>query len=451
MADPRRNVTSVSTTGRPVAGRPLPDDDVVGALRAWIPQQRWYPAKGVEARLERIAVIDLRDPAGEAAVQLHLFRLPSGGRLQVPTTLRGPDFRGPGVIGRVSAGTLVDGPQDPAFTRAWLAAAERTGAAPVADLAGLRTLDGEQSNTSLVLPSSRPPTILKIFRGLTPGPNPDVDVPLALARSGWTGVPRPIAWLAGRWPGDTGDEVGHLGVLSELISGARDGFELACEYAAAGRDFGDLATGLGRALAQMHRALRVSLPISPGRAGQASVARDVGHLLRERALAAADEVPELAARLPGIERVLAGIAELDDVPPLQRVHGDFHLGQVLRSADGSWYVLDFEGEPQASAAEKARPDLALRDVAGMLRSIDYAAAVGGSDPGWASAARRGLVAGYRSEPEGDPASDHPAVDRLLQVLELDKAVYEVVYESRNRPDWVAIPLGGVDRLVGGGG
>lgn len=443
-------MTSVSTTERPVAGRALPDDDVARVLRSWIPQQRWYPAKGVDARLERVAVIDLADPTGEAIVQLHLFQLPSGGRLQVPTTLRGPDFDGPGVVGRVDSGTVVDGPQDPAFTRAWLAAAEYDGPAPVVDLAGVRTLGGEQSNTSVVLPSLQPPAILKVFRGLTSGPNPDVDVPLALSRWGWTGVPRPMAWLAGRWPGETSDEVGHLGVLSELVAGARDGFELACDHAGDDRDFGDLAESLGRTTAQMHYALRAALPVEDP-AGQTPDVREVTRLLRERALAAAAEVPAVAARIPRIEQMLAEIAELETVPPLQRVHGDYHLGQVLLSADDSWYVLDFEGEPQASATEKARPDLALRDVAGMLRSIDYAAAVGGAkSPAWASSARHRFAAGYHAEQEGEQEGeqgDVPATDRLLQVLELDKAVYEVVYESRNRPGWVAIPLGGVDRLL----
>ena len=441
----------ISTTGRPVVGRSLPDDDVVVALRSWFPGQRWYPAKGTDARPPRIAVIDLPDPAGEATVQVHLFRLPAGGLLQVPTTLRGTGHPWP-VIGRVASGTLLDGPTDPAFTRAWLAAAESDGAVPTVDLAGLRRLGSEQSNTSVVLPALHPPAILKVFRGLTAGPNPDVDVPLALARSGWAGVPRPIAWLAARWPGETSDEVGHLGVLNELVEGAQDGFELACEYAAGDRDFGDRAAALGRTLAQMHHALRVALPVAPTVPGQhqASAVREVVRLLRERALAAADEVPDLAARLPAIERVLAEVAHLDAVPQLQRVHGDFHLGQVLLSADGSWYVLDFEGEPQAPADERSRPDLALRDVAGILRSIDYAAAVGrATSPVWASSARKRLVAGYRSEYSTGAAE--PVADRLLQVLELDKAVYEVVYESRNRPDWVAIPLGGVDRLLGDGG
>jgi len=449
-------VTAISTTRRPVTGRPVPDDDVLDLLWTWIPRQRWYPAKGTDARADRVATVDLVDPAREAAVQLHIFRLPSGALLQVPTTIRAAGHQGPGVVGQVTSGTLVDGPQDPAFVRAWLAAADDDGVRLGGDLTGLRILGGEQSNTSVVLPELRPPAILKVFRGLTAGPNPDVDVPLALARSGWSGVPRPLAWLAGTWPNENEESqgVGHLGVLSELVQGAQDGFELACAYAGEGRDLAGPAHALGRTMAQMHHALRVALPVGdlPATRAPLGAVAEVARLLRERAAAAAAEVPALAERWPDIERVLTTVGAMSAVPPVQRVHGDFHLGQVLRSADATWYVLDFEGEPQASASEKARPDLALRDVAGMLRSIDYAAAVGGAaSEEWTASARRALVEGYRSESHrlGDAPTDG-SPGGLLRVLELDKAVYEVVYESRNRPDWVPIPLAGVDRLLGRG-
>lgn len=143
--------------------------------------------------------------------------------------------------------------------------------------------------------------------------------------------------------------------------------------------------------------------------------------------------------------MLVGVTRVGALPPVQRVHGDYHLGQVLRGPD-AWAVLDFEGEPSASAQERSRPDLPLRDLAGMLRSIDYAAAVGGAtDPSWAAGARAALVAGYVAEAGGDAAS--PGAATVLRALELDKAVYEVVYEVRNRPDWVPIPLAGVDRLI----
>ncbi len=449
----------LDTTAEPVRGTRVPDDADLEALRAWVPSQRWFPEKGSQGALDRVAVIDLADPLGEARVRLHLLALPSGAVLQVPTVLRtagtGADAAAaaPGVIAQVPDGVLVDGPHDAAFVRAWLAAAHDDGAAP-SRIGRPRVAAGEQSNTSVLLPDADRPGILKVFRVVTLGPNPDVDVPLALAHAGWTGVPRPLAWLPGGWdlPGGA-HAVGHLGVLSELVAGARDGFELACDHARAGTPFGDLAEDLGRTTAQMHRALRTAIPMAA--AGHAHAPRsaaerhtEVRHVvrtLRERADAAAARVPEVAARSAAVHAAYDRLEALDSVPPLQRVHGDYHLGQVLRSADGHWYVLDFEGEPQASAEEKTRPDLALRDLAGMLRSLDYAAAVGrAADPvAWLTDARGRLIAGYERETGGAAAG----LDVLLPALELDKAIYEVVYESGNRPDWLPIPLGGVDRLL----
>lgn len=443
-----------ATTDLPLEGRRVPDDAALELIRAWAPTQRWFPAKGAQAHLERLAVIDLPDPMGEAQVCVHLLALPSGAVLQVATTLRSGGGAPRGAIGHLPStdggdggATLVDGCHDPAFIRAWLAAATHDGPL-VGDAKDMQVMGGEQSNTSVLLPSTLPPAILKVFRGVTLGPNPDVEVPLALSRAGWTGVPRPLAWLTGTWPDGGARPLGHLGVLSELVLGAQDGFRLACDLAGRGADFGDLAEDLGRTTAQMHRALRTALPVHEQRprtaATRSAEVRHVGRTLRERARAAADRAPLLADRWEAVEDVYATVDRLEAVAPLQRVHGDLHLGQVLRSADDRWYVLDFEGEPQASAAEKTRPDLALRDVAGMLRSFDYAASVGGAGPEWVGSARRRLVAGYRTE-SGQVTS--PAIDVLLRALELDKALYEVVYESGNRPDWVHIPLEGVDRLL----
>ena len=449
--------------GAPLDVRPVADDATLELLRAWVPAQRWFPAKGERTTIERLGVAELADPRGEALVQVHVLELGSGALLQVPTVLHpgpGPgDLSGPdgpgviGVLGGVDGGTLVDGPHDPAFVRAWFASATRD--ADLSDDVGeARVLTGEQSNTSVVLAGATPPAILKVFRGLTVGPNPDVEVPLALSHAGWTGVPRPLAWLCGAWPGHEGGhrggtESGHLGVLTELVTGAQDGFRLACAMARDGQDFGALADDLGRTTAQMHRALRVALPVREhlprAPRSRAAEVHHVTTVLRERAAAAADRVPAVDERLAAVDAVYAEVDRLEGVAPLQRVHGDYHLGQVLRSADGRWYVLDFEGEPQASAADKTRPDLALRDLAGMLRSIDYAAWVGAAPDPWASVARERLVAGYHRESGTMPGD--PVTDLLLRALELDKAIYEVVYESTNRPTWVTIPLAGVDRLL----
>lgn len=433
----------MSTTSRPVAGSPVADDAVVDLLRRWVRDQRWFPAKdgAADEDIQRIAVVDLVDPTEHVPVQLHLLRLGSGAVLQVPTTMRSHRFTGLGMIGTVPGGTVVDGCHDPAFVRAWLANAE--GGEQSGDLTGMQVLGQEQSNTSVLLPGYGPPAILKVFRSLTSGPNPDVDTPLALAHVGWTGVPRPLAWLAGTWPAADGPaDVGHLGVLSQLVSDAEDGFELAVAHARSGTSFADHAAELGRTTAELHAALRAALPVAESTAE--TVRNGVLAALTDRARTALAAVPVLTDRAAAVDRVHARIAELEQLPPVQRVHGDLHLGQVLRSGTGHWYVLDFEGEPQATAAEKARPDLALRDLAGMLRSIDYAAAIGGAAaPSWPGEARRELVAAYR-EYAGGP-TDEQAV--LLHALELDKALYEVVYESRHRPEWVEIPLAGVDRLL----
>jgi maltokinase len=126
----------------------------------------------------------------------------------------------------------------------------------------------------------------------------------------------------------------------------------------------------------------------------------------------------------------------------QRVHGDFHLGQTLHTPTG-WKIIDFEGEPAKSMAERRSPDAVWRDVAGMLRSFDYAAA---SVPGphsktWAAECRAAFLRGYvGTELRATEA-------KMLRAYEADKAIYEVVYEMRNRPDWVGIPLGAVAELA----
>ena len=440
------------------------DHDVLAVLLPWLPAQRWFPAKGTDVEVEHVAVLPLADPEGEAEVALHLLRMPGGALLQVPVVLRAPSAvaADAAVVGVMRGGEqvpVVDGCHDAAALRAWLAAATYDDdAAPLSargpgepgDLAGARVLSGEQSNTSVVLPSARPPAILKVFRGVSAGANPDVEIPLALHHVGWTGAPRPLAWLTARWSDSTGEQRAHLGVLSELVLGAEDGFELACRLAGEGSSMAALAASLGARTAQMHHALRGAVPVSSdGRGELASDADAVVATLQARAAAAIAAAPVLReqAREERIAEVLGQVGRLGELPPVQRVHGDYHLGQVLHSVDRGWSVLDFEGEPQASAEERTRPDLALRDLAGMLRSFDYAAAVGGAtNPGWALQARDRLVEGYAAE-AGDGGLSSEAWTALLRALELDKALYEVVYESRNRPTWIAIPLRGVDRLL----
>src|SRR5690606_15987686 len=145
-------------------------------------------------------------------------------------------------------------------------------------------------------------------------------------------------------------------------------------------------------------------------------------------------------------------AEQAEWPPLQRVHGDYHLGQVLDVPDRGWVLVDFEGEPLRALHERTLPDLALRDVAGMLRSFDYAAGSVAQDSdldrgGWSGAARTAFLDGYAAESGVDLTASAP----VLAALELDKALYEVVYEARNRPSWVGIPVAAGRSLARRGG
>src|ERR1017187_2842241 len=168
-------------------------------------------------------------------------------------------------------------------------------------------------------------------------------------------------------------------------------------------------------------------------------------MIRQLALAAA-EVPELGAHAAKVHADYENIAKITEPVPLQRIHGDYHLGQVLRTQDG-WVALDFEGEPAVPLAERRAAAPALRDVAGMLRSLDYAARhrlLGHPDEArlrrpageWVERCQAAFWAGYAHAGGMDPRT-HAA---LLRALMLDKAVYEVIYEARHRPSWLPIPL-----------
>jgi maltokinase len=450
------------------------DDALAALLGPWLPGRRWFPVKGTEARISAVGGLTLTDPEGASEVRLLLLRAEGAGTgavLQVPVVLSSAEVDGddPALVGRLPDGTVVlDGAGRPEFERAWLAEADRpegSQAAPASGLGTPKVLPGEQSNTSVILPGAGPDgstAMLKVFRGLSDGDNPDVDVPRALAAAGWSHVPRPLAWLGAQWPDGDGTAHGHLGVLSAFVPGATDGFELACEMARRGESFGDLAEELGAVVGQMHRALAEALPTdgsapdrpasaeAPGRhaaepePGLSPAAGAVADALGDRFAWASEAVPELEQHAEAVAALAERTRLLADVPPRQRVHGDLHLGQVLRG-DGTWYVLDFEGEPLVPVAQRTRPDLALRDAAGMLRSFDYAAAVGGAPGAWTEVARTTFLAGYSAETADlDPATRA----HLLRVLELDKALYEAVYEARNRPTWLAIPLRAVQRLIG---
>jgi maltokinase len=331
-----------------------------------------------------------------------------------------------------------------------------------------RLLGAEQSNSSLVFANR---LILKLFRLLEPGENPELEVTRALAGAGFEHCPAPLGWIEGL--GST------LGILQRFHAGSVDGWKLATERVAdhyesgAGEagNFADDAGALGRLTAELHAAMAAALPkVAAGQPDLARIsARLLGQLTQVTAL-----VPELAQHRQAIEEVYTKAeAAGGGSRHLQRIHGDYHLGQVLKAPagegrEGRWIVIDFEGEPARPLQERRRLASPLQDVAGMLRSFDYAAfspLVLGEDPdipgptpdelarfegpaaAWIEACRRALLDGYLAVAgEDGPAGDD--AELLLRAFELDKAVYEVMYEARHRPPWLQIPLGGIRRLLG---
>ncbi len=315
-------------------------------------------------------------------------------------------------------------------------------------------LTGEQSNTSLIYRSDdgSTPIICKVFRQLHPGLNPDIELQTALADAGSTHVPQAIGSIEGAWPDLStarGTVTGSLAFAQEFLPGVEDAWRVALRAAAGGEDFREPAHALGAATAEVHVALASLFPTRTAQPGdrEAMVAS-----WRRRLAIAIAEVPAIADRRDAIEAVYA--RSLDDAwPPLQRIHGDYHLGQVLHVPGRGWVLLDFEGEPLRPMSERVRADLPLRDVAGMLRSFDYVAgSIRLDNPDrspeavqdWARIARRSFIEGYAAAASG---AELDVGSALLSALELDKAVYEAIYESRNRPTWVTIPLRAIARLV----
>jgi maltokinase len=321
-----------------------------------------------------------------------------------------------------------------------------------------RPLAAEQSNTSLVYDDR---LILKLFRRLSPGPNPDVEISEALARTGFSHIALPLV----RWQRDGHD----LAFGQQYLAGGTDGWALALTslrdfYGAAseedpttpamsGGDFAAEAARLGQMTADMHLALAEAFGTSSGGFGEHWSALIAS--IHERVL-------QLGSELSGsAQPLLARLDEVRDPGPALRAHGDYHLGQVMRS-DNGWYVLDFEGEPNRPLEERQRPVSVLKDVAGMLRSLQYASRYAlreraESDPAlleqlaraWEDRNGAAFLRGYY-ETKGIEDLLPPEVEDREAVrvaFELDKALYELGYEEAYRPDWVPIPLAALWRLL----
>jgi maltokinase len=439
-------------------------------LAAWLVRQRWFAGKGRTVH-DLAIVADTEIIPGDPGLR-HLlvtishgatsdtYQLFIGQRARLPARLRHAR------IGSDAGMAIYDALHDSDLTRTLLDAivssrsvgALRFRRIPAADFSwapgtaptGLDSLvlTGEQSNTSLVFGES---AIFKVFRRVAPGPNPDLEVAAALAELGSTHIAEPYGWVETRIDGATT----VLAILSRYLRAASDGWSLAATSvrdlyadtetpaAQAGGDFAGEAERLGVATAQVHADLAVAFGTSE--LGPDAIRELAEQMFRRLDLAIA-AVPELAAYADKIGDAFSKLAKLTEPVAAQRVHGDYHLGQVMRTQSG-WVVLDFEGEPASPLAQRRARSSPLRDVAGMLRSFDYAArhqllthpgraALAPAAGDWVRRNGEAFCAGYATAGGVDPERNSV----LLRALVLDKAVYEVIYEARNRPNWLAIPL-----------
>ncbi|MEU0068644.1 maltokinase [Streptomyces sp. NPDC006332] len=435
-------------------------------LREWLPRQRWFAGKGRPVTgFSLVAATELVPPTAKLGlyhllVRAHqplalgsathpgdCYQLLIGVREALPPRLA------PALIGHVDEGplaghTVYEALHDPRPAELLLEALrtqarigglrfERDRRQEIRDGLVPRLMTAEQSNSSIVYGDT---FILKLMRRVVPGVNPDLELPLALAREDCARVPAPTGWIRAELSGESY----VLGVLQPFVQGASDGWELALRELAKGEDFAAEARALGRATAEVHTALARALPTATLGHPQLNLLADG---MIERLEAATQAVPALRPYEAGLRSAFTALADLaaeGRTWTAQRVHGDLHLGQCLRSPAGQWSLIDFEGEPSKPLAERRMPQPPARDIAGMLRSFDYAAlSADPPSPGWAQTCRAAYCSGYAEVSGVDPRTD-PV---LLRACETDKAIYEVVYEARHRPDWLPVPMAAIERYV----
>ena len=450
-------------------------------LEAWVPTQRWFPGKGRTAtfRAERLAEL-VAEP--EVAIWTVHADYDDGGSetYQVPLVVRDEPSE---TLEHVLLGTLdtesgprwiYDALHDKEVTPAWLAGMQESAAANGQRVRFVRyaettdeipvdepslVLSGEQSNTSMVFGDA---AIMKVFRRLQPGVNPDIEVGAALSKLGARHVPR----LLGAVEADIDGELTSLAMLQEFMTTATDGWELAktsvrdlmaeadLHAEEAGGDFAGEAHRLGAAVAEVHADLATAFGTREATAAQL---RARAEAMRERLAEAVGIVPDLEQVAAGLTELFAAVGDLADGVTVQRIHGDLHLGQALRTVH-RWVLIDFEGEPMAAIEGRRDFDSPLRDIAGMLRSFEYAGHHRIIEFGydqqltyraqeWSQRNRDAFCEGY-AEGSGTDPRVHAV---LLRAFEADKAVYEAVYEARNRPSWLPIPLASLNRLATDGG
>jgi trehalose synthase-fused probable maltokinase len=446
------------------------------ALNEWIVAQRWFASKTREvASIEIADAVALRSEPPLLVLCLVEARFPAGTHetYQVPLGLRPVEdgwtdrvileadgwtvydaladaAHGRELLHRMRANTELQSGQDEFIFR-W---AESAGAG-LGGTVDVRPIGVEQSNSSIVFGDE---LILKAFRRVEPGVNPELELLRFLSVRGFAHIAPLAGWyeVEGRLIDAT------LGILQEYLAGARDGWELALDELVSDPDgLLERLQALGGVIGELHNALASDAsnpafaPDEPSTEALSILTAEVDEQIERVFLELPDTeaVAPIAGRGQDVRERLAALSNVGVGGRVIRTHGDLHLGQTMLS-DRGWVILDFEGEPARPLPQRRLKRSPLRDVAGMLRSFSYATAgsrlLRGHEPpdGWEEHARARFLDGYEGRVDRNllPPGQQ-ATDRLLSVFELEKAVYELRYELNNRPDWVSIPVAGIVRLL----